>query len=210
MAPTTTPKQVGVLVELDAQQGKLARVRRHQTVLSDELRAIGSRKPPSGKIAAALDKRLAELAQAIADDRPAATAAIDKEIAALEDHRNDVVGEIAACNVVIQQLADERRSTLLTRHEELMQLAREKAAEGDALIATARAAAADVELHRGQVTAAVQLAVTGVSDDIVKRRAAAATFSPWLVPRDGDGRTPTSNRLPAYWSALELVARGVQ
>jgi hypothetical protein len=205
---TAATKQQTVLEELEAQRVKLVRVKRRQTELGEERRQLGARKPASGLIGAAVERRLAALAAGVRDDQAADTKPIDAELERLEDRRDEIAGELAAHAAIIAELAELRRQTLHDpdRHEQLMVLARDKAAEGEALIATAAAAAHDVEQARGLIIEAVQLAITGASDDIDERRAAGATFSPWVVPVTRDGMTPVGNPLPAYWEAIATVA----
>jgi hypothetical protein len=207
---TKQTKQQTVLDELAEQQTRLARVKHRETTLIEERRRLGSQKPPQGLIGAAVEQRHAARAAAVRDDTAVDLKAIDAEIQRLEDRADDLRGELTACADVIKELAEQRRHTLIDpdRHEQLMALAWEKAAEGEALIATAAAAAADLEQHRGEVLDFVNLGVTGSSGEIDERRAAAARFTPWVVPRDGDGRTPIDNLLPAYWSALARIAAG--
>jgi hypothetical protein len=199
--PTTkTVEQQNVLAELESQRVQLARVKRRQLELIDEHRQIGARKPAAGLIGAAVERRQAVIVAGVRDDVVPDTTKIDAEIRELEDHRDEVAAKALACRTVVAELAEARRHTLLDRTDELMLLAREKADEGEALIAVAQAAAARLEQHRAEVLAIVNLAVTGSSDDIDERRAAGAQFSPWVVPRDGDTEQ--------YWAAASSVARG--
>jgi hypothetical protein len=102
---------------------------------------------------------------------------------------------------------ESRRSAeiLRTRRDELDEHARQVASDGIELIKTLAAAARDVEIHRGKVSEAVSLAISGLAD-IDDRRAAATTFSPWIAPRDSEGRTPRDNPIPGYWESIAKVS----
>ena len=198
--------ELSVIQELGEQRVKLVRVQRSTEELHVERQQLtGHARTGPGLIAEAKRRRLAEQAAAIADGRAPALEEIDKDLALLEARLVELDADLRAHASAEQQLANLRRQTLVERHVELDELAREISNDGEDLIAAAANAARAVEVYRGKVSEAVSLGASGLAD-AAERRAYASSFHPWVAPRGSEGRTPIGNPVPGYWESVGRVA----
>ena len=221
MTTTTTTKQINVLEELDENATVAINVGRRLQELRDEITRIGARgrapspgadgrpptpgRPATGEIHALLSRIVDAHAAGAREGKRGDVSKLEAQIVERQQQADALRLEQAGVAREVDRVKNERAQILRVRHDEIDAHARQVASDGIELLKTAADAARDAELARGKVSAAVNLAVSGIQD-IDDRRAYVATFGPWVAPRDSEGRTPRDNPIPGYWESIAKVS----
>jgi hypothetical protein len=221
MSTTTPNKSETVIAELDHNATTAINIGRRLQELRDEITRIGARgrapspgedgrpptpgRPATGEIHALLSRIVAAHAAGAREGKRGDVSKLETQIVELQQRVDGLLLEHAGVRREGDRVQAERAQILRQRHNELDAYARQVASDGIELLKTAADAARAAELYRGSVSEALRLAVSGI-DDADDRRAYAATYGPWIAPRDGEGRTPVGNPIGPYWESVSRVA----
>jgi hypothetical protein len=223
MTTTTEPttKPTGVIEALDENATAAINVGRRLQELRDEITRIGARgrapspgadgrpptpgRPATGEIHALLSRIVDAHAAGAREGKRGDVSKLEAQIGELQQRVDGLLLEHHGVRREGDRVRNERMEILRAGRVELDAHARQVASDGVELIKTLAAAARDVEIHRGKVSEAVSLAISGLAD-ADERRAAATTYAPWVIRRPAEGRTPTSDPLPVYWESVSRVS----